>query len=65
VHTRRKHIPTYRLHKKSGQAIVALSDGQGGRRDVLLRPYDNPASRKECIRLAGTYLSEARKVPRQ
>jgi hypothetical protein len=28
------HTPTYRKHKQSGQAIVTLPDGFGGRRDV-------------------------------
>ncbi len=32
---RRNTIPTYRLHKQSGQAVVTLPDGIGHRRDVL------------------------------
>ena len=39
--------PAYRLHKQSGQAIVTLSDGLGGRRDVLLGEYNSPESRQQ------------------
>ena len=35
------HVPTYRLHKQSGQAVVTI-----GGRDKLLGPYDTPASRE-------------------
>src|SRR5262249_29723527 len=41
---RRKQDPSYRLHKQSGQAIVTLPDGMGGRRDVQLRPHGSPES---------------------
>jgi integrase len=34
--------PSYRLHKQSGQAIVTLADGMGGRRDVLLGKHGTP-----------------------
>jgi hypothetical protein len=59
---RRNHIPTYRLHKQSGQAVVTLPDGQGGRRDVLLGRYGSPERRAEYTRVlaeweaAGRYL---------
>jgi integrase len=43
--------PSYRRHKQSGQAIVTLSDGMGGRRDVLLGPYDSPQSREKYYRV--------------
>jgi hypothetical protein len=32
---RRYSVPSYRLRKQSGQAIVTLTDGLGGRRAVL------------------------------
>ena len=32
-------VPTYRRHKRSGQAIVTLPDGFGTRRDILLGKY--------------------------
>ena len=31
---RRNHVPTYRRHKQSGQAIVTLTDALGNRRDA-------------------------------
>jgi integrase len=34
--------PSYRLHRQSGQAVVTLADGLGGRRDVLLGKYGTP-----------------------
>jgi hypothetical protein len=44
-------IPTYRLHKQSGQAVVTLPDGLGGRHDVLLGKYDTPESGAEYARV--------------
>ena len=35
------HVPSYRLHKQSGQAIVTI-----GRRDYLLGRHGTPASRE-------------------
>jgi hypothetical protein len=43
--------PSYRLHKQSGQAVVTLPDSAGGRRDVLLGPYDSPQSREKYYRV--------------
>lgn len=48
-------MPSYRLHKQSGQAIVTLPDGSGGRRDFLLGPYDSSESRQEYARLIGEW----------
>src|SRR5262245_37097786 len=48
---RRPHRdPAYRLHKQSGQAIVTLPDGLGGRRDFLLGPYGTPETKAEYRR---------------
>jgi integrase len=44
------HVPKYRRHRQSGQAIVTLPDGVGGRRDVLLGPYGTKASRVKYAR---------------
>jgi integrase len=44
-------VPSYRRHKQSGQAIVTLTDGQGGRRDVLLGKHGTKASRLEYARV--------------
>jgi len=44
-------VPSYRLHRQSGQAVT-LSDPQSGqRRDYLLGPFDSPESRAEYARL--------------
>src|SRR5262249_36005241 len=40
-------VPSYRRHKQSGQAVVTLTDGLGGRRDVLLGKHGTAKSRKE------------------
>lgn len=43
---RTKPVPAYRLHKRSGQAVVTLSDeNTGRRRDVYLGEFDTPQSR--------------------
>ena len=39
-------FPAYRRHKQSGQGIVSLPDGFGGRRDVLLGTYGTVTSRR-------------------
>jgi integrase len=44
-------IPTYRHHKQSGQAIVTLRLPGGGRKDVLLGPYDTDESKAEYERV--------------
>src|SRR5262249_22916787 len=43
-------VPSYRRHKSSGQAIVTLSDGLGGRKDFLLGRYGSKQSRIEYAR---------------
>ena len=61
---RRSHsIPSYRKHKQSGQAIVTLSDGLGGRRDVLLGMYGTPQSRQEYARVIGEWEAANRRLP--
>jgi integrase len=55
---RRNSVPTYRLHKQSGQAIVTLTDATTGRRrDVLLGPHDTPQSRAEYARVLAEWES--------
>jgi integrase len=61
--SRRPSIPTYRLHKQSGQAIVTLTDGSGARRDVLLGVYDTPESRTEYLRVLGEWEATGRRLP--
>ncbi|MGY8767183.1 MAG: hypothetical protein ACKVH8_01965 [Pirellulales bacterium] len=45
-------VPTYRLHKGSGQALVQIN----GRR-IYLGVYDSPQSHEEYRRLIAEYLS--------
>jgi integrase len=59
----RKPVPSYRLHKQSGQAIVTLPDGQGGRHDVLLGPHDTPESRQEYARVLAEWEANGRRPP--
>jgi integrase len=61
---RRKPVPSYRLHKQSGQAVVTLPDGQGGRRDVLLGKYDSPESRQEFARVLAEWEASGRRPPK-
>jgi len=46
----RNHVPTYRLHKQSGQAVVTINHN-GKRREILLRKYGVPDSRSEYQRI--------------
>jgi integrase len=57
-------IPSYRRHKQSGQAIVTLTDGLGGRRDILLGKHGTSASRKEYVRIIEEWETNGRQVPR-
>jgi integrase len=61
----RNRIPSYRLHKQSGQAIVTLPNGLGGRRDVLLGAYDTPESRAEYLRVLAEWEAAGRGLRRQ
>jgi hypothetical protein len=60
--SRRRKDPSYRLHKQSGQAIVTLPDGMGGRRDVLLGKHDSEASKKEYKRVLAEWESNGRRL---
>src|SRR5581483_3885458 len=57
-----KPAPSYRLHKQSGQAIVTLTDGMGGRRDVLLGTFNTPESRVEYSRVIGEWEARGRRL---
>jgi integrase len=61
--SRQSRIPTYRRHKQSGQAIVTLTDGLGGRRDVLLGKYGTAASRAEYARVIAEWEAGGRHLP--
>src|SRR6516165_6887562 len=60
--SRRSTIPSYRLHKQSGQAVVTLPDGLGARRDVLLGKYDTPESRAEYLRVLAEWEANGRRL---
>ncbi len=51
-------VPSYRLHKASGLAVVTL-DG----RDFYLGPHGTDASRAEYERLVGEWLTNGRRLP--
>jgi hypothetical protein len=61
--SRRTHVPTYRIHKQSGQAVVTLPDGLGGRRDVLLGKHGSPDSRAEYARVLAEWEAGGRRLP--
>jgi hypothetical protein len=60
---RQTRIPSYRLHKQSGQAVVTLTDGLGRRRDVLLRYHGTPESRVEYARVIAEWEANGRRLP--
>src|SRR5947209_15873084 len=51
-------IPSYRLHKPSGQAVVTLSG-----RDHYLGKYGSPESRAAYERLVAEWLASRRRPP--
>lgn len=58
----RNHIPSYRLHRQSGQAITTLTDGLGRRRDVLLGTYGTPASRQRYGQVVAEWEASGRRL---
>jgi len=61
--SRRIKVPSYRLHKQSGQAVVTLTDGMGTRRDVLLGRYGTPESRAEYARVLTEWEASGHRLP--
>jgi hypothetical protein len=55
---RQTQLPTYRLHKPSGQAVVTL-DG----RDHYLGTHASPESRAKYLRLIRAYLDGEVRIP--
>src|SRR5262249_20094183 len=53
----RPKVPSYRLHKQSGQAVVTLTDRLGNRRDVLLGKHNSPESKSEYERVIAEWLA--------
>jgi hypothetical protein len=58
---RHPSVPSYRLHKQSGQAVVTLPDRLGKRRDVLLGEYGTPKSRQEYTRVLAEWEANGRR----
>jgi integrase len=61
--SRPSHVPSYRRHKQSGQAIVTLTDAAGDRRDVLLGRYGTKESRTEYARVIAEWEAAGRNLP--
>jgi hypothetical protein len=61
--SRRSSIPSCRLHRQSGQAVLTLADGLGNRSDVLLGPYNTAASPTEYARIIADWEPNGRKLP--
>jgi hypothetical protein len=51
-------LPSYRLHKQSGQAVVTLSG-----KDVLLGRFDSPESHEGYDRITAEWLVAGRSLP--
>jgi integrase len=56
-------VPTYRRHRQSGQGIVTLTDGLGGRKDVLLGKYGTRDSRTRYAQVIQEWESSGRRLP--
>jgi hypothetical protein len=61
--TRPAKVPSYRLHKKSGQGIVTLRDGIGNRHDFLLGVHGTRESRIEYARVIAEWEAANRTIP--
>jgi hypothetical protein len=60
--SRRSSVPSYRRHKQSGQAIVTLTDGVGGSRDVLLGKHGTAESRQAYLRVIAEWEANGRRL---
>jgi len=63
--SRRASVPSYRLHRQSGQAIVTLTDGFAGRHDVLLGKYGTAETRVEYAHVIAEWEAPGRRIPTQ
>lgn len=53
------HIPTYRLNRRSGRAVMTIRG-----RDVYLGEYGSPQSKTEYRRVIAEFLASGREDPR-
>src|SRR5262245_38829586 len=60
--SKRPSLPSYRLHRQSGQAVVTLIDGFGGRRAVLLGRYDSAAGKKKYDQVIAEWTGNGRRL---
>ena len=60
--SRPKAIPTCRLHKPSGKAVVTLADSAGRRNDVYLGVYGTSESKAEYARVLQLWQADGQKV---
>jgi hypothetical protein len=61
---RKPRIPSYRLHRQSGQAVVPLTDAvTGQRKDHLLGKYNSAASKEEYRRLVVDWQAHDCRLP--
>lgn len=61
VKRKQKKLPALRLHKRSGQAVVTLTDDNTGRRrDVYLGEHGTPEARAEYDRVIARWLAAGR-----
>jgi integrase len=57
-------IPSYRLHRQSGQAVVTLTDAvTSQRKDCLLGAYNSAASKAEYKRVVVDWEARGRRLP--
>jgi integrase len=61
--SRSSHVPSYRKHRQSGQAIVTLPDGLGSRRDIMLGWYGTKESRMEYARVIAEWEAAGHRLP--
>lgn len=61
--SRSNGIPSYRLHKGSGQAVVTLTDSNGARRDVYLGEYGSTESKAEYARVLSIWQARGKQFP--
>jgi hypothetical protein len=60
----RASVPSYRLHKPTGQAVVTIRTATGERRDVYLGKYNSEESRAEYARVIAELASSTPAAPK-
>jgi hypothetical protein len=60
---RKGKLPAYRHYKRTGQAVVTLPDGAGGRKDYYLGPWGSEESKKEYARIVTEWQTTRAHLP--